>query len=50
MLTHKSDAKIYLQGNIGTENFAKSKKLIIPRWAFINKHGLDGKPYRFKTL
>ena len=53
ILTHQSEAKVYLQGNnIGMVNFAKSKKVIIPRWAFINKHGLglDGKPHRFKTL
>lgn len=41
ILTHQSEAKVYLQGNNnGMVNFAKSKKVIIPRSAFINKHGL----------
>jgi hypothetical protein len=41
ILTHQSEAKVYLQGNNnGMANFAKSKKVIIPQWAFINKHGL----------
>jgi hypothetical protein len=40
ILTDQSEAKVYLQRNsIGMVNFAKPKKVIIPRWAFINKHG-----------
>jgi len=40
ILTHQSEANVYLQRNIGMKNYAKPKKVIIPRWAFINKHGL----------
>jgi hypothetical protein len=41
ILTHQSEANVYLQGNnIGMISFAKSKKVITPRWSYINKQGL----------